>query len=1208
MIDATGSQLIETLTSVNQQIVAGLARQNLPKCHPDVFSGDPTLLYPWKAAFKAMIRDISVSPVQEKNYLRSFTSGEPQKLIDNYRKRKHHDPCGLLKNLWAELERRFGSAATITNALLERMHALAAFRESENDKLQEFADLCADVTSQIFCLPGLACLNFPNAIQPIAAKLPPSLRGTWEKEIAKFSEDNEDAYPSFDVFSEVIQKHARIKNNPNINIGAKLANPPVQTPSRAGQNKKALKTNADPNDKDAPARERGSKRCPFHDRDGHSLEECKTFATKTLEEKTEWILQAGLCYRCLSEGHRARDCKQMIRCIICKDKRHNALLHKDKQKKPEGGESVDTKCASLCGVSEGGISCSKLVLVDVISRERPENICRVYAIIDDQSNTSLITSDLADELGPSGPEEKYHLTTCSGEKEAKYGRRVTGVVLKSLNGTESELPTLIECNSIPRDKQEIPTPEMARRFPHLSDIANQIPKLDENAEIHLLIGRDAPELLKVRDFRNGPRGAPWAQKISFGWTIIGQMCLDLVGGPVHVRACRTSLLAADSMENLTETNVYRFLPCPNQFKVKESFLRRRKDETDDLLITSQEDNDVSLSCEDRKFLDIMETSVHKNGQGNWEMPLPFRRKDPHLPNNISQAVNRLNSLIRTLKRKPQMAKDYVEFMGKIIGKGHASPVPIGELTVPQSGRVWYLPHFGVYHPKKPTQIRVVFDSSAEYEGVSLNGELLSGPDLMNSLLGVLLRFRRETTAVMCDIEQMFHSFHVDPEHRDFLRFLWYENNTPGRRIIEYRMNVHLFENGPSPTVATFGLRRTVADGEEEFGENAAGFVRGNFYVDDGLTSRPTTKEAIDLVTATQAMLSTANLKLHKVISNSVEVMEAFPFEDRGKGVRDLDLRHDSLPAQRSLGVYWNLEEDTFTFKVCLPEKPFTRRGVLSIVNSIYDPLGLAVPVLLEGKLLLQQLVLLGKKSNKEKPLAWDDPLPETLLTQWQRWRNSLPHLENVSVPRCYHPIGFGKAVRREIHAFSDASKDAIGASIYLRLFNDQGEICTTLLFGQSKVAPAQTTSIPRLELCAAVLASQAVHKIEKEIDMEIDEITFYTDSKVVLGYIQNESRRFYVYVANRVQTIRKMSNPRQWKYIDTSKNPADLSTRRLNAESLVGSSWLTGPSFLRDRNGTAEDEDEEIPLNEDDPEVRKDVVSVKTQASERRSLGADRFS
>ncbi|XP_068727861.1 uncharacterized protein [Montipora capricornis] len=182
-------------------------------------------------------------------------------------------------------------------------------------------------------------------------------------------------------------------------------------------------------------------------------------------------------------------------------------------------------------------------------------------------------------------------------------------------------------------------------------------------------------------------------------------------------------------------------------------------------------------------------------------------------------------------------------MQKILDKGHASPVPLEDIRAnSQSGRTWYLPHFGVYHPKKPTQIRVVFNSSAEYSDVSLNKELLPGPDLMNSLLGVLTRFRREITAIMCDIEQMFHSFHVDPSHRDFLRFLWFKDNKPGNPITEYRMNVHLFENGSSPAVATFGLRRTATDGEEEFGENAMKFVHRNFYVDDGLASTPTTTQ------------------------------------------------------------------------------------------------------------------------------------------------------------------------------------------------------------------------------------------------------------------------------------------------------------------------------------------------------------------------------
>ena len=105
-------------------------------------------------------------------------------------------------------------------------------------------------------------------------------------------------------------------------------------------------------------------------------------------------------------------------------------------------------------------------------------------------------------------------------------------------------------------------------------------------------------------------------------------------------------------------------------------------------------------------------------------------------------------------------------------------------------------------------------------------------------------------------------------------------------------------------------------------------------------------------------------------------------------------------------------------------------------------------------------------------------------------------------------MGFGTIVRREIHAFSDASEDAIGAAVYLRQVNDRGENRTALVFGQSRVAPIQITSIPRLELCAAVLAARAVDKIMKEMDVEIDEATFYTDSKVVLGYIQNESRRF----------------------------------------------------------------------------------------------------
>ena len=156
-------------------------------------------------------------------------------------------------------------------------------------------------------------------------------------------------------------------------------------------------------------------------------------------------------------------------------------------------------------------------------------------MIDDQSNSSLVSSELADELEADGPKEKYYLTTCSGNKETKFGRSVSGLVIKPVsNGREAPVPTLIECVSLPGDKSEIPTPQVAQKFPHLKTIANEFPPKDKNADVHILLGQDATELLKVRAFKNDPKGAPWAQKLPLGWTISGQVCLNFQNQPVHI--------------------------------------------------------------------------------------------------------------------------------------------------------------------------------------------------------------------------------------------------------------------------------------------------------------------------------------------------------------------------------------------------------------------------------------------------------------------------------------------------------------------------------------------------------------------------------------------------------------------------------------------------------------------------------------------------
>ena len=151
----------------------------------------------------------------------------------------------------------------------------------------------------------------------------------------------------------------------------------------------------------------------------------------------------------------------------------------------------------------------------------------------------MVSPILLEKLGISGEKEKYYLSTCSGSRETKFGCRVAGLSVKTWNGSKFQLPTLVECDHIPSDKREIPTPDRVKQFPHLRDIAEKIPPLDECAKIHLLIGRNAPELRKVKAFRNGPRGTPWAHKLPLGWTIIGQVCLDRQGGPVHITTQRT---------------------------------------------------------------------------------------------------------------------------------------------------------------------------------------------------------------------------------------------------------------------------------------------------------------------------------------------------------------------------------------------------------------------------------------------------------------------------------------------------------------------------------------------------------------------------------------------------------------------------------------------------------------------------------------------
>ena len=279
-----------------------------------------------------------------------------------------------------------------------------------------------------------------------------------------------------------------------------------------------------------------------------------------------------------------------------------------------------------------------------------------------------------------------------------------------------------------------------------------------------------------------------------------------------------------------------------------------------------------------------------------------------------------------------------------------------------SGKSWYLPHHPVFHPQKPEKVRVVFDCSAKYRGTSLNDQLLQGPDLANSLIGVLTRFRQGPIAFMADVEAMFHQVRVPVEDCDSLRFLWWPNGDTTAIPEEYQMMVHLFGSISSPSCANFALKKTAEDNKEDFSPLAISTVERDFYVDDCLKSVESDEVAIPLVQELRQLLSRGGFRLTKWSSNSENILKSLPEVERAASVKNLEFA--SSPIERALGVRWNVTSDTFGYKIVVKERPVTRRGILSIVCSIYDPLGFLAPFIFLAKILLQDLC--------RSKLGWDD--------------------------------------------------------------------------------------------------------------------------------------------------------------------------------------------------------------------------------------------
>ena len=756
----------------------------------------------------------------------------------------------------------------------------------------------------------------------------------------------------------------------------------------------------------------------------------------------------------------------------------------------------------------------------------PRGTKKLTALLDPGAQTSLVCADVLKELGITGERSDLRLQNVEGVGPHRTSERVSLTVSPADDANRHV--NVPEAWAVPEINVTAPRLTSAEldRYQHLSGLS-----LSQygGRRVSLLLGANLLEAVLQREVRAGRPGQPVAIRTDLGWALTGSI----------------SALVPSSMRQVC------FIPPHRQ---NEELLVEAVREwwTTESFGTKYE-RDATRSRQDDRAISILDATTRKI-EDRYEVGQLWCTDDTVFPNNKSAVIPRLQALERKLERQPDVAKAYRETITQYVTDGHARKLT--EEEAKKSNRLrWFIPHHAVFSANKPGKVRVVFDAAAAYRGVSLNEQLLSGPDLLQSLPGVLLRFRERAVAVSGDIKQMYHQIRVTEVDQPATSFLWRELDT-SRPPDVYQMCVAIFGARSSPVIANYVLRKCLEqDWPEDMLDLARnGDARRSFYMDDLLCSADDSSAARRLKEAVTSSLAKGGFKITKWRSNDSSALLGTTEENRGEPGTVTGLEPAGA-MEKTLGVAWEERKDVLGFRLRTKTTPLTKRGLLSQAAAVFDPLGILAPFTVRAKTMMQRLW--------PKQLGWDEPLPEPERSMWLQWMDEVERVGEVTIPRCLAPQE--RVEGAQLHVFCDASEEAFGAAVYLRTTDDHDRHMCRFIMAKTRVAPLKRISIVRLELQAALLGSRLAHAITRELTLPISSTTFWTDSGVVLNYVSSESHRYKAFVANRVAEIHDLTTDATWRHIPGLLNPADDCTRGMAASALTADCrWLCGPAFLRE--------------------------------------------
>ena len=1082
-----------------------LRTPKLPTLELPTFNGEVMKWASFWTAFSNQVgtRD-EISDSDKLIYLRKAIKHQPTQDLLEAPREEEDSYAEVVK----ELKRRFDLPKEVHKNLVQRIMQLVPIKETQDD----IKRLMDSVRRTLLSLKrtGSYCLeSFMTSV--VFLVLPKKLQILWEQNTKKEKKVT-GVFTMLDFFLE----HAATLTPSSLTQSYQATKPETQNKKPRQQGRRH--ENAQPHRQKAtvhvsstPASPSYKWECQLCPGEKHPLYLCTKWLEYSITQRLAHVRTKSLCHNCLAVGHAAANCRSTYRCRDCQQP-HHTTIH---QTAPAPTTQVNYSSRTQTKLPDALMMTAQVTITGPGGHTLPAR-----ALIDSGAGMSLVSSRVAQSLKLKLHKADLQFSGVQGTP-CKAAKHITNLCISPVQANTPSIK--LAAAVVSHVTNDLPTQDLSiiSDLPHISQLNLADPSFHTPGKIDLLLGADVyHKLLGTKSAIIGASTGPAAVDTIFGWAMTGPVPTQTD----HIQAAPTI------HESLTPADLH----LDNQMA---RFWDAEQVDTGPVPHTP---------VEDQVQLHYSNTTSYCSDSRRYTVTLPRNSDVPALGES---AMSRYISNERSILRR-NIWGQFQAVVQSYLDLGHAEPISPTE-TLPEIH--YYLPmHSVAKHTSTSTKLRVVFDGSATTSnGISLNQSLLVGPTLHPTLGSILIKFRSYPIAITSDISKMYREVALAPEDKDLHRFLW--RAKPEDPIQDFRMTRVTFGVSASPYLAVRTLQQAAKDHGEGY-PDAVQHILMSFYVDDLLAGADTPEEAKALYQQLRDILGKAGFNLCKWRSSSNNVLCSIPIDlQETMPVKEMAESQATYP--KALGLEWVSRLDLMAPAIQPPEHySKTKRGVVSDVSKTFDILGWIAPAVLTMKLLYQQLWQLKT--------GWDEPIPPDLIKHHSTWREQLPILSSKRLPRCYFRTDV-QPLTKQLHCFADASLKAYGAVLYLRSTYKDHPPLVSLLISKTRVAKLKPSTVPRQELCAAVLLTELLSEVKETLQIPEENVYCWSDSSIVLSWLDGHPRDYKIFVTNRVNSVLQVSSPQQWRHVPTAENPADCASRgMMPADLLTHDLWWQGPEWL----------------------------------------------